>query len=242
MVERNRTAGLQGRGHTGSTGGFHPDHANLRGTLTQVGDDPRDAPATADRYHHHVGRTIQLIEYLRGDGALPRNRPHIVEGRHQGGAGTRGIGLGRRRSLVIAVPDRDQLHKPVAVVDDSLPLLLRGLAGDVHPAVHAHRLARQRESLSVVTGTGTHHAGSLLLIAELHQQIERTAHLVRADRLQVFTLQIHLGAGEGREPIGVLQRCGMDDLVDALGRGIDIGGRHHLGRAQETGVSTKTGI
>lgn len=44
MVERNRTAGPQGRGHTGSTGGFHPHHANLRGTLAQVGDDPEMQP------------------------------------------------------------------------------------------------------------------------------------------------------------------------------------------------------
>ena len=85
-----------------------------------------------------------------------------------------------------------------------------------------HRPAGQGEPLRVVAGRGAHHPGAQFLVGQLLEQVVGAAQLVGADGLQVFALEVDLGAGGRRQPIAVLQRADRDHVGDSPGSLVDV--------------------
>ena len=139
-------------------------------------------------------------------------------GGHQRRPGAGDVVERRRGGQVVGRAADDQLDELAAVVADPVALLLGRLARHVHPAVHAHRPAGQRESLRVVARRGAHHPGAQLLVGQLLDQVVGTAQLVGPDGLQVFALEVDLGAGGRGQPVAVLQRADRHRRRQSAGR------------------------
>ena len=223
MLQRHRLARGQGRDHRGGAGRLDAQHRRVCRALGQIGGDAGNAAAAADRHDDEVGLAVELIKQFGGDGALARHRARIVVRRHQRGTRTRDVFERRLRGHVIGFSDGDQLDEVPAVITDAVALLLRRLDRDVHPAVDAHRPARQRETLGVIARRRTHHAGGDLGVGQLHQQVVGAAQLVGPHRLQVLALEIDPGAGRLREPVADLQRAARDDPGNSLSSLVDVG-------------------
>jgi hypothetical protein len=118
---------------------------------------------------------VELLQNLRGDGALTGHCPGIVVRRYQRRTGLCDVVECRGRGLVVGLADHDQLDELAPVVADAVTLLLGRLARDVHAAVNLHRPARHREALRVVARRRAHHPGGDLVVGQLHQQIVCTA-------------------------------------------------------------------
>ncbi len=260
VFKRDRLPRCQCGDHRGGPCRLDAEHRSIRRPLGQIRRDACDAAAATDGDDHEVRLGVELVENLRGDGALAGHRPRIVVGRHQRRTGARDVVERCRRGLVVGLADGDQLDEVASVIADAVALLLRRLRGHVHPAVDTHRPARHREALRVVARRRAHHACGDLVVGQLHQQVVRAAQLVRPDRLQVLALQIDRGAGGLRQPLAELQRAAGDHARNSLSGLIDVGrGQRRRARAlaqfgghrsmvpptcgfQLTGVSTNTGI
>ena len=217
--------------HRRRAGGLDAQHRSPGGAFGEIGGDARDATAPADRNDHQVRFAVELIEQFDGDGALPGDRAGVVVRGNQGGAGARDVVERGGGGFVVGLPDGDQLDELAAVVADAVALLLRRLGGDVDPAADAHRSACHRETLRVVARRRAHHARGDLVGGELPQQVVGSAQLVRADRLEVFALQVHRRADGFRKPFAELQRGPRDHVGNSLSGRIDVGRGHRRRRA-----------
>lgn len=198
LRQRHRSPGHQGGGHGGGPAGFGGENRGVRRAFPQIGADAREAAAATDRHHDQIRCAAELLEHLGGDGALPGRGARIVEGRHHGRAGAGDIVDGGRGGRVVGVADRDELHEFAAVHADSVPLLLGRGGRHVDAAAHSHRLARESDSLRVVSGAGGHHTGGLLGIGQLHHEVVGAAQLVGAHGGEVLALEVDLGTGQRR--------------------------------------------
>ncbi len=82
---------------------------------------------------------------------------------------------------------------------------LGGIGRNVDPTLDLHRSARESNTLRMVTGTGSHYAGTAFGLVELSDQVVRATNLVRTNALEVLTLEIHVCPGQRRKTIAVLQ-------------------------------------
>jgi len=223
---------LHGRG----PGRLDPDHPGGRPAFVQPGQAAGQQASPADRDEQHIGSGPQLIDDLNGDGALPGDRPQVVEGRHLDRAG--GLGdrfLGRCR-LVVGVADEDQIHPVSAQRLHPIALLpWSGRRAEDAP-LDAQPGARVGHPLAVITRGRADHAGRPLGRGERAHQVVGATQLVGTDRLQVLALEQHLSTGQLAQPIVVVQLGPPGHPGQAPRRLLDVG------RSQGHASSTLSGL
>ena len=188
----------------------------------QVGGDARNATAAADRHDDRVERGVQLRENLRCDGSLPRSGAHVVERGNHGCAGFGYVLGGRSSGGVIGLTDHEQFDKRSAVGANAITLLRGGIGRNVDPTLDLHRSARESNTLRMVTGTGSHYAGTAFGLVELSDQVVRSTNLVRTNALEVLALEVHVCPGQRRKTVAVLQRCRRNDVLNSLDGRVDL--------------------
>ena len=199
---------------SGSTPTMRTSGCRSRSQTAQAGDQPAAAERRDDRVH----RQRDLAHQLDGDGALAGDRAHVVEGRDVDGAGALGVGERGRAGDVVRAALDDELDPALAERQDPLPLLARGVAGHVDPAVDAQPRAAPRQALAVVAGARADDAAGALGVGEPADQVVGAAHLVGAGQLAVLALEQHRCADDLAEPDAVLDLGPPYDGAQDLGR------------------------
>ena len=217
MIQPDRTAGGQGRGHARRPGRFGPDHADTGSVFLEPHGDAGDQATAPDGHDDgaHAG-TALLAQFhphcsLSGDGA------HVVEGVHVDRAGGCGIVEGGGAGLVVVGSGQHQVDPGAPDGDDAVPLLAWRGSGDEHLAVDAQRSAAERHPLCMVAGAGAGHTETLLGRGERADQVVRPTDLVRAPDLEVLALQPDVGVQDFGEPLTALDRCLSHDRAQRLG-------------------------
>src|SRR5690625_4590531 len=155
-VERDGLPRLHRRCHARRTRGLDAHDAYRRMMLGKPGHAARHESAAADRHEQYVGRLTQLLHDLAGDRTLTGDDVGGIEGRHQYGAGIRGIGASARGRRIVGLADDDQLDMVAAECGDSAALLARSRAGHIDPCIDTELLACVRHALRMIARARAH--------------------------------------------------------------------------------------
>ena len=164
------------------------DHANIRTQVLDVGGDPGDQAAAADRHEDRVEAAAVLAEDLHRHRALSGDHVRIVVGWDEGHAFALGQlqGMGQRIGEGVAVQQR-----LAAARQHALDLELGSGARHHDHRPHAQALRRQGQALGMVAGGGGDHPAGLLLVAQARDTGVGAADLEGEHRLQVLALEQH---------------------------------------------------
>lgn len=223
------------------------DDAHLGMSMAQPRRCSRKQAAAPDGEHHDVGHETELVERLDDDGGLPGDDARVVEGRHGDAACFHGIGLGGIQRRIVGAAHHLQLDVTLADGLDPIALLPRRGAGNEDRGVDAQHRAAESDALRMVARRSAHHAGELVLLAELGHQRVGAAQLIRANRLLIFALQPDLAPRGRRQPLVALDGgalghageapCGLGDLWNQISEDAHRTIVYHLGAS----VSRPTG-
>jgi hypothetical protein len=106
-------------------------------------------------------------------------------------------------------------HDCGAELGDGLDLDRRRRLRHHDQRVQAEMPGREGDPLRVVAGAGGDDAAGALGVVHVRDPVVGAAQLVAEDRLQVFALQQHLVAETTRQPMGLIERRFLRDVVDA---------------------------
>ena len=214
----HRPTCAQGGHQAGPADRLDKTELGLRRRCAQITRHSRSQPPAADRQHHKVGVTAQLLQHLDRDRGLAFDHIGIVERRQEVRAFFTAKVLRGGQGLVEIVAGQDGLHIGAAKDSGLVDLLLR--RGDRHedrPA-HPEMAAGIGYPLRMVPRTG---ADKVLLAGVLRQVLahrgQRPPQFVAANRRQILTLEPYFGTVAGREVVIELQGRRRKQLAQGKG-------------------------
>ena len=196
--------------------GLHPDDAHLATDLgRELGERARDAgdqAAAADR-HDDVLDIGDLLEDLEGERSLAGHDIRVIERRDDDRAGA----LGEcGRALQRLVDDVAVQHDLGAVVAGRLQLGQGDTERHEDRGRDAELAGGERDALGVVARRGCDDAAGALLGAQLGEQVERPADLVRPGALQVLGLEVDVLPEQLAQVARLLHGRDVDHRRDAF--------------------------
>ena len=217
---------LAAASHRRRIDGLDADDPDLGPHALDVGRDPCDQSAAADRHEDRIGRTLVLTENLHADRALPCDHVEVVVRVHEYRAARPsesdrlGVGIAVRVSV-------EQYFRPTALHRVNLDRR-RGHRHD-DPCRAAQSLSRKRHPLSMIPGGGSYDPTRAFPGGQVRHPVVRAAQLEREHRLLILALQQHRIAEPHRQRRGNLERRFDCDVVN-LGRQdlLEIVDRHRI--------------
>mmetsp|Transcript_17452 Transcript_17452/g.54518 ORF Transcript_17452/g.54518 Transcript_17452/m.54518 type:complete len:290 (-) Transcript_17452:122-991(-) len=185
----------------GARGGLDADDRRLGSERLDRERDAREQPGAAARDEDEV-KVVQLVDELEaqrpraGDDRLVVVAVHVRQPAE----------LGRVLRERLRLADVRPVHYDVRLERPTL-LALRQRRHRRHQ--HRHRdpqlLPVPRQRQRVVTRRRRHHACRLLLLAQTHQRVPRSALLERPREHRLLVLQVYLASANLRQPVRVCQ-------------------------------------
>src|SRR5690606_30264251 len=184
---------------------------------------PRCQPSAADR-HEYIINVCERFDDFYGYRTLSLNNPGVVEWGYEDHIMLSGNGNRVVLAFVERVSDEDNFNSPVSEHLRLVDLLLWCDHRHINSSADTQVATGKGKALRVITGTGAHHSLKAFLFGKALDKVIGTSQFVRPHHLQVFPLQVDLGAILFRKFFMRLQRRVQHNVSEHFEGSVDVDG------------------